>query len=99
MSSGEKSLLCHVMSADVGSTCLYSECDSTCSSSLSLDTIYTAQSKINLLLSSSTKENKLHLLLYNSTVNFSYKEVKGNRSINLQYLARYSYYLFLLYND
>jgi hypothetical protein len=43
MSSGQKSLLCHVMPADVGSTCFYSECDSTCSSSLSLDTIYTTE--------------------------------------------------------
>jgi hypothetical protein len=87
MSSGQKSLLCHVMPADVVNTCLYIECDSSCYSSLSLDT---QQSQITLLLCGSTKENKLHFLLKNSTVNFIYKDVKGKRSINLQYLVRYS---------
>jgi hypothetical protein len=43
MSSGQKFLLWHVMPADVGNTCLYIECDSSCCSSLSLDTMYTVQ--------------------------------------------------------
>jgi hypothetical protein len=43
MSSGQKPLLCHVIPADEGNTCLYIECDSSCSSSLSLDTVYTVE--------------------------------------------------------
>jgi len=50
MSSGQKSLLCHVIPADEGNTCLYIECDSSCSNRLSLDTICTVEPDSSVVL-------------------------------------------------
>ena len=50
MISGQKSSLCHIIPADEGNTCLYIECDSSCSSSLSLDTTYTVEPDNSLVL-------------------------------------------------
>ena len=50
MSSGQKSLLCHVMPADVENACLYIECDVCRSSSLSLDTMHTVEPDNSLLM-------------------------------------------------